>query len=912
MSDAASKENEPNAESSSNKDATAPRKSRWRRRLTIGGILAFVVYTLFGFFGVPWIIRGPVSSSISESLTGTLTIERATFNPFTFGVTLENTVVTDAQGDVAISFRRFEGNVNAVATVFRSGYRFAHARVIGPTVNANLDENGALNLAGLGRPNPEVSSTEEALRAIPHIVIHDLSVTDAAIHFTDETFDPPFSRSATDLDFIVGTLDTDPEYENPHTLSAQLGDLGRVTWKGSTWLDPLTADGTITVEGFDLAPFSPYLSRIAAVDLNRGTLGLEISYSVAPVRTGNRMTLDATRITLSDLSATTKGDPLVDLNTIELTGLSGDVEHTTLTLDSLAIDGVDATLRRFDDGSIEVLTLLPSSEGDLAPQMDETPAEIMRRDLEAIEYPIEKLLTALEYLAEDVLTDWTFDLGELTLDDIDVAILDRAVTPEVQTSMSGLTGTAGPMSSMDDFATDLTLAGRIADDGTFTIEGSLEPRDGTIELTINVSELGIAVASPYLPSELPEPVDGLRLDHGVLSINGTVAATRTEDALDASWTGRVDLADLQTSRPNGDPPFEADRLSLDGAAFVSRAGASAIPSAEWTGTVAVELLDASLNLDGAPTGITLDGASHDGTLNIEPGASNTELTVTWNGSAALNGVTTTRPARSEQLTLEKITLQGDFNTSVPDEEGRIDATWKGTLTLGGLNLSRDDGTQSLTLAATSVETTSGATIDGSTAEPSLNWNGDLRMRGVEAESSALAESNARLANLTLSGGILDWQNGDGTFEATSLSLRGPAITALAPESIANPGAEPTPAESGATTEPKALGDQIPLAIRLGTLTIDEGAFTLEKRGLSQPVVMAGDGLTVRAESIDTRGGTPMSVNVESSISEVGRVGLTGSIDPFLELPSLDVIVSVADLPLRPPEPGGGAERGVHD
>ena len=89
----------------------------------IGVIASILLYILFGFIGVPLIIRHGILSNLNEQLSGNFEAESIHFNPFTFKLVVKNMNVTASGGEKAIRFREFRINYQ-IASIFSDELKF--------------------------------------------------------------------------------------------------------------------------------------------------------------------------------------------------------------------------------------------------------------------------------------------------------------------------------------------------------------------------------------------------------------------------------------------------------------------------------------------------------------------------------------------------------------------------------------------------------------------------------------------------------------------------------------------------------------------------------------------------------------------------------------------------------------------
>jgi hypothetical protein len=271
-------------------DARA-RKLRARKRWAIicASVLAF--YTLFGFLGVPLILRKIVVPKIGESLTGSIALAKAAFNPFTFKLRLDGLEVKDADGQSVAGFGRFDVDFDPFTSLFSRGWCFKDIVLVDPLVFAELFQDGQVNFQRLVKPTPEDAAQpppkepiDDRLKRFPRLIVTNLAVQRADIRVRDHTPRTPFQTEWTDLSFQVDSLDTRPDFSNVHKLTARTEAGEELTWEGTVHVDPLSSKGKLTVRQLGLPNFMPYVEEIADVEVRGGKFSLTVSYDRQPRR----------------------------------------------------------------------------------------------------------------------------------------------------------------------------------------------------------------------------------------------------------------------------------------------------------------------------------------------------------------------------------------------------------------------------------------------------------------------------------------------------------------------------------------------------------------------------------------------------------------------------------------------------
>ncbi|MCZ6836060.1 MAG: DUF748 domain-containing protein, partial [Planctomycetota bacterium] len=561
-----------------------PRKRRrWGRRLMITALVLVLFYTLFGFFGVPLLIRTTGITQLNKRLNGTATLDRATFNPYTLELVLQGFSIVNDAGEPQIGFGQFDCNVQLIDTLFRDGYHLRHARLDTPSLLLDRDAEGFINLALLWIGSDQSS---EPFRDIPRLVITDLKLTGADLVVRDEALDEPFERTISKLDFDIASLDTREDFENTHHLTAVLDDGGSIAWHGTFFADPLSTAGTLTVEGMQLKPFMPYATRFTNARITDGRLSFKLTYDFAPARQPRRASLAIVSAHLDELEIAIQGETIVTLPGMTIHEAHFDADAQRVDIQRIALTQPILNVFRDADGSLQLQTLLVTTTpgtGDIPLPGKSSPPSPQddRVDVQTIEYEIEQLQVAIRQLVRDVLGPWEVELVQFDIDRADVEFVDASREPPVEISIAEATIHMGPLTLIEDRPVPFTLDALLDDGSVLKGEGESTLNGKHLALTIEGRDLDISRFATYMP--LARIIPGARFDSGRLSFAGDGTIAKTGDVYETTYEGTATIADLDiSSSETGRDVVVFDRLDLT---FKSEAASriDGVQSLRWIG-----------------------------------------------------------------------------------------------------------------------------------------------------------------------------------------------------------------------------------------------------------------------------------------------------------------------------------------
>jgi hypothetical protein len=412
------------------------RRRTWARRVTVTAAVVFVAYVAFGFLAVPLIVRHVVVPRIGSQLNGSAAITRAAFNPFTFGIRLEDLAVADDAGRTLLGFQRFEGDLRLLATVFRSGYHFGPALLHEPMVRGDIAEDGSINLVTLFEPMLQQLEGEPAWR-LPRVVVHELAVTDGRLEFSDVSLIEPFGLTMQGLQFTVEGLDTHPDHDNVHRLTASTASGAQVTWEGVIRVDPFTSRGTIRVTDLPLAQASPYVHTLTEGQVEGGRMAAELEYEFAPAAEPRVALVRVGEARIVELAVTRDQDPLLDVDQFVLTDVRLDAHSRVVEVAGIATTGTRLRIRREPSGQLDIQSLIRSDANATVDPgtLDATPVGTPAA-LAGDKGPISIAIDATRRLLEETRQTWTVRVEQMSVTDYAADVTDYGRVPPVELSLN--------------------------------------------------------------------------------------------------------------------------------------------------------------------------------------------------------------------------------------------------------------------------------------------------------------------------------------------------------------------------------------------------------------------------------------------------------------------------------------------
>ena len=330
---------------------------------------------LFGFFGLPTILRPRAAEELSRLVARPVTIDAVRTNPFRLSAAFQGVAITDADGSPLLSIREASANLGLWSTLLGKPH-LQDVSLDGISLHVVRRDDGTLNLAQLGAAKEEAPAKPDASPAIPPLRLDRAALRDATIHVRSAHGPETLALRITELDAELRGLDTGHTDANtPFRFSAKLESGGQVDVRAELSPTLTEVSGTLTATEVNLAAFSPVVASAVPLTLRSGSLTLETRFKAGRAQTRTHTALEGVSLRLKDLQLVAKGDPEPFLVWTALTSTGGTADLNTgeIQVGKVAIQGLMLALQR-DASGLQPLARVRSALAH--PAAPESPAQL--------------------------------------------------------------------------------------------------------------------------------------------------------------------------------------------------------------------------------------------------------------------------------------------------------------------------------------------------------------------------------------------------------------------------------------------------------------------------------------------------------------------------------------------------------
>ena len=360
------------------------------------------LYTLVGFFAVPYIIKTKVVDIVNEKINGKVTIGSASFNPYTFRVKLTTVELDSNDKKKIFSFDELNVNLQVLALLNKT-IHVKSVELNEPFLDVVYSKDKKLNLLNIAKPSKDEnkSSSKNDFR----FILDDLAVTDGTIAYEDYTKISPYQISFDDLEFAIKNIDTGKKSTKTGSSSLEfdLSEGGSVELFNSIKsLSPFVVDGTLDLKDVRLYSQWKYIKDMLNMEVADGKLDAHSEYHINLDDLKN-LKIDKTSLSLSALRIKPKNKPsdILNMGVLHIDGVSSMPLQQEAHIASVSINGVNLKAQRLSNNKIDWQEYIKINKTDKKP----------------------------ETVDKNETKPWKFTLDKFALDNSKVSLTDTMLSP---------------------------------------------------------------------------------------------------------------------------------------------------------------------------------------------------------------------------------------------------------------------------------------------------------------------------------------------------------------------------------------------------------------------------------------------------------------------------------------------------
>ena len=319
---------------------------------------ALAVYTLLGFFILPFVLKQQITNIIQENTNAKVTVKSLYFNPFVFKLTLSDVKLHSLDSKPLVTFKYFLINFDPSSLLY-GAFHIKKIALSEPKIHLTYNRDKTVNLLNIIKRNEETKVEESSSSSRTRVIVDSVEVIDGGIFYRDYTKENIFEFSFEKIGFLLYDIDT----ADLNTSSAgvrlysTLGDGGFIDFKTKiVGFEPLEVKGSLDFEASKLYSEWKYIKDELNLEVADGKISFHSEYELN-LNELNATTIDNLNISLDKLRIKPKNS-YKDVLTLE----NFYVENTTIKpfiqsadIKKIGLNGLNIKVKRQKNGEIDWL-----------------------------------------------------------------------------------------------------------------------------------------------------------------------------------------------------------------------------------------------------------------------------------------------------------------------------------------------------------------------------------------------------------------------------------------------------------------------------------------------------------------------------------------------------------------------------
>ncbi len=470
--------------------------------LAVIGGTALLLYTLVGFFLLPYLITTYAVPKVAETIRHPVLVREVAVNPFELSLRIAGLEIRETDQTPMVGFEEFFVNFQAVS-LLRLAYVFDAIRLTMPYVAVTVAPNGQMNLLDLVPPSapadqPPPANKPEPPGEIPAVQIGVFEIVQGIVEFRDESKPRPVAIDIVPIGIVLKNFHTKPGGDNTYSFAAELGKGEVLDWKGTITLEPIRSEGTLALSGVKIPTVFQSVQGQFNFDIPTGTIEAKVPYRLDMGASPVDFSVSEAFLHLADVSLVEKGDvdPVISVPAFGIDGIQVDLRQHKVSIASIAVANASDRVWLNQDKSLNLQALFTPVESRSVP---EKPAPAV-----APKEPAKET------------SPWSVAVKEVQIKNHTIRFEDRSLPSTMQAKVVVKSARSHDLAWPITGPIPLTVDQTINDTGTFTLDGQMVVSPFQADFTLALKNLGLTPFEPYL-----EQATRIGIDDGSLDVDGS-------------------------------------------------------------------------------------------------------------------------------------------------------------------------------------------------------------------------------------------------------------------------------------------------------------------------------------------------------------------------------------------------------
>jgi uncharacterized protein involved in outer membrane biogenesis len=895
-------------------------KPRWKKVL-YGLIIFFAIFTLFGFFVLPPVLKSILTKQLSQTLHREVTINQIKINPYALSVTARGLMVKDrGSSEPFVSCEEIFLNLQSLSAL-RMALILKEIRLTKPFIKIVHHPDMSYNFSDLIEKKETKPLEKEKPKPL-RFSLNNIKIEDGSIDFLDEPVKT--KHTVRELNIGIPFLSNIPAYIQTYVqpaFSAKINDTPySIQGQTKPFADSLETSLDINIDNLDIPYYLGYIPTKMNMKILSAYLDTQAKISFLQSKDKKPSMTVTGNISLKKIAVDDgQNKPLIRLPLFDISIAPSEPLSKIFHLSKISIQSPELEIRRDEKGMLNVQSLFPETKETKPPPKKEEPS-----------------------------TPFSLDIDEVQLIGGKVSFSDLSGGQPFKTILNPIELKVDHFSNGKDKKSAYAFSLRSEVKETVKVEGDFSMDPLGAEGTLEIKSVPLKKYSPYYRDKILFDIEEGRLE---LSTRYKYAKGEKEPEVFLSGLSLL-LSALRLKRPEENAEFlKIPNLSIKETELDLKKKEMKIGLfSTQKGDVFIKRLkngeiDALKLTPPPPTSNKLREA-------IQSSEKQKEQEKPWiiflkqisidNYKIKVEDQTPTEPVN---LIAQDLKLRGEAISTAKNSKGKFTLSLllneKGTVsTTGtiGLNpLVADLKIELKGIEITPLQSYFTDKVNITVTEGALSTTGTLSLDGTDKkEFKTTYKGEASLANLSsLDKGnaedFLKWESlsfndlnvGYTSLSPPSIDIKGISLANFYARVIVNSEGKLNLQEIMKTEEPKTPGTPPPQEkggvaskekepsknIKIGQITLQGGKINLSDKSVKPEFSTKLTEMGGRISGLSSEENTTADVDLRAKLNDYAPLEITGKINPLREDLYVDLKARIKDLDLSPATPYSGKYAG---
>ncbi len=358
------------------------------KKIAIGVVIFFVVFTLVGFFVLPPIAKSILTKQLSQNLHREVTIERIKVNPYTLSISVRGLTIKDkGSPETFVSFGEIFLNFQSFSAL-RMALIFSEIRLTQPYIKITRNQDGSYNFSDLLEKKESKPPEQEKSKSKPlRFSLNNIRIENGSIDFWDGPVQ--VKHTVRELNIGVPFVSNIPSQINRFVrpyFSAKINDTPYVL-EGTTkpFADSRETSFDINIKDLDIPYYLAYAPTKMNFKIVSAFLDTQTKLSFIETRDKKPLVTISGDVALKKIAVDDgKNKPLFRLPLLDISIARSEPISKTIHLSKILIQSPELEIRRDEKGVANVQTLFPETKETKPPPKEKEESASLSLDIDEI------------------------------------------------------------------------------------------------------------------------------------------------------------------------------------------------------------------------------------------------------------------------------------------------------------------------------------------------------------------------------------------------------------------------------------------------------------------------------------------------------------------------------------------------